>query len=88
MWIIKWHKVTTNQRDYMREMLNEGKVLQFEWEEDALRFLDLLKGAQPENSAAMSYSVHRFSGDRKEKYKIVKSTAIERAVDAALVGFY
>lgn len=86
MWVLKWNKTATGQSDYMREVFSEGKVLQFEWEEDALRFLELVKKGHPSEVKPIRYAVQRFSGDRKEKYKIVKSPMIERAADAVCIG--
>lgn len=86
MWVLKWNKTATGQSDYLREVFSEGKVLQFEWEEDALRFLELVKTGHSAEIKPIRYSVHRFSGDRKEKYKIIKSSMIERAADAVCIG--
>lgn len=86
MWVVKWNQSTTGQRDYLREMFREGKVLQFEWEEDALRFLEILKSNSGERVKPISYHVARYSGDRKEKYKLVKSSMIERAAEGAVIG--
>lgn len=77
MWIEKWNKVTSGQRDYLREVFSEGKVLQFEKEEDVLRFLEILNVNAPIMENPISYSIQRFNGDRKEKYKMVKSEMIE-----------
>ncbi len=81
MWIIKWNIVSRGQKDYLREFFSDGKVLQFEFEEDALRFLERLRELNKNKDIFISYTVSRFAGDRKEKYRLVKSTTFERTVD-------
>lgn len=81
MWIIKWNIVSRGQKDYLREFFSDGKILKFEFEEDALRFLEKLRELNRNKDIFISYNISRFSGDRREKYKLVKSTVFERTVE-------
>ncbi|WBW94935.1 hypothetical protein [Oceanirhabdus sp. W0125-5] len=81
MWMIKWNIVSRGQKDYLREFFNDGKILKFEFEEDALRFLERLRELNNNKEIFISYTVCRFAGDRKEKYRLVKSTTFERTVE-------
>ena len=81
MWMIKWNIVSRGQKDYLREFFSDGKILKFEFEEDALRFLEKLREQSINKEIFISYSISRFAGDRKEKYKLVKSTTFERTVE-------
>lgn len=86
MWVVKWNMTSNGRKDYLREMFYEGKILQFEWEEDALRFLESLRSLNSNNLRPISYNIQRFSGDRREKFKLVKATVWQRTVDDVACG--
>ena len=86
MWVVKWNMTSNGRTDYLREMFYEGKILQFEWEEDVFRFLESLRSLSINNMKPISYNAQRYFGDRKEKFKLVKTTVWQRTVDDVACG--
>ena len=84
MWSIKWECVKNKKSGYMREMFNDGKVLQFDKEEEVLRFLELIRKENNNEENLFKFIIQRYSGDRKEKFKVVKTSILQRSADDVL----
>lgn len=73
MWQIKWTFVVNGEKGYISEGFFTGRRLIFQWEEQALRFLQPIQKISGGRGVAVRYNVERYNQKLDKTCKLVEA---------------